>query len=43
VKSTLFLPNLRFLLSTYFDHDAFMQHASLVLDAPGFRVKAQYN
>jgi len=29
-----FLLNLRFFLSPYFDHDAFMHHALHVLDAP---------
>src|SRR6218665_3174234 len=30
----MFLPNLRFLLIPYFDHDAFLHHALYVLDAP---------
>jgi len=30
----VFLPNLRFLLLPYFDHDAFVHHALHVLNSP---------
>jgi len=36
-----FLINLRCLLPTYFDHDAFLRHALHVLDAPGCNVTRQ--